>query len=338
MAGPVAKGVFPSGLERMLEVVAHAGGGVGIEAAHAGDLVAEALFGEDLGDAVLGHPGLVAVPEPVHGQAWLDRQPAGETYVVVDDLDASAARRRVAHASADGQAAMGRPGQVVTSAMTSFGGRAVFGFVASVARGAEDAAGVVAAPEVAAVGSEEEVPAASAVLGGAAAGRMLVVPDLAAEQAGQEKRQVDRETRLPGRAAVGVVLGREPVELAVEFAELPLDVDLAGVEAAAFEADRLALAQAGVRDGEDHGEVLVPARHQRGEREARSRTRAADAICCHSSLSGAELGSVTEMRSARGAELNGDLNDLDARPGSGAVHRLPDGELRAVDGQGVPSA
>ena len=30
----------------MLEVVAHLGGGVGVEAAHAGDFVAEALFGE----------------------------------------------------------------------------------------------------------------------------------------------------------------------------------------------------------------------------------------------------------------------------------------------------
>jgi hypothetical protein len=117
---------------------------------------------------------------------------------------------------------------------------------------------------VAAVPAEEEVPAAAAVLGGAAAGRMLVVPDLAAEQAGQERRQVDRETRLPGWAAVGVVLGREPVEPAVELAELPFDVDLARVEAAAFEADGLAPAQAGVPDGEDHGEVLVPARHQGG--------------------------------------------------------------------------
>jgi hypothetical protein len=59
--GAVAEGVVPAGLERGLEVVAHAVGGVGVEATHAWDLVAEALFGEDLGDAVLGHPGLVAV-------------------------------------------------------------------------------------------------------------------------------------------------------------------------------------------------------------------------------------------------------------------------------------
>jgi hypothetical protein len=81
----------------VLEVAAHAVTGVGVEAAHAGDLVAEALFGEDLGDAVFGHPGLVAVPKPVHGQAWLDREPAGDGYVVADGLDAPAARWRVVH-------------------------------------------------------------------------------------------------------------------------------------------------------------------------------------------------------------------------------------------------
>jgi hypothetical protein len=48
-------------LEGGPEVVAHAVGGVSVEAAHAGDLVAEALLGEDLGDAILGHPSLVAM-------------------------------------------------------------------------------------------------------------------------------------------------------------------------------------------------------------------------------------------------------------------------------------
>jgi hypothetical protein len=60
--GAGAERVFPAGLERLFEVVAHPGGGVGVEAAHAGYLVAEALLGQDLGDAVLGHPGLVAMP------------------------------------------------------------------------------------------------------------------------------------------------------------------------------------------------------------------------------------------------------------------------------------
>jgi hypothetical protein len=54
------------------------------------------------------------------------------------------------------------------------------------------------------------------------------------------------------------------VEPAVKFAELPFDVDRARVEMITFEADRLAPAQSGVADGDDHGEVLVPARHQGG--------------------------------------------------------------------------
>jgi hypothetical protein len=54
------------------------------------------------------------------------------------------------------------------------------------------------------------------------------------------------------------------VEAAVEFAELPLDANLAGVEVVTFEADGLAPAQSGVPDGEDHGEVLVPTGHQGG--------------------------------------------------------------------------
>jgi hypothetical protein len=91
--GTGAQGVFPAGLERGLEVVAHPGRGVGIEAAHAGDLVAEALFGEDLGNAIFGHPGLVAVPQAVRGEAGLDREPAGERCVLGDGLDASAAWR-----------------------------------------------------------------------------------------------------------------------------------------------------------------------------------------------------------------------------------------------------
>jgi hypothetical protein len=48
-------------LERGLEVVAHAVGGVAVEAAYARHLVAEALLGENLEDAAFGHPGLVAM-------------------------------------------------------------------------------------------------------------------------------------------------------------------------------------------------------------------------------------------------------------------------------------
>jgi len=70
--GAVAERLFPPVLECLFEFVAHAVGHVGVQAAHAGDLVAETLFGEDLGDAVFGHPGLVPVPQAVHRQARLD--------------------------------------------------------------------------------------------------------------------------------------------------------------------------------------------------------------------------------------------------------------------------
>jgi hypothetical protein len=63
--GSFAERVLPAGLEGGLEVFAHPVGGVGVEAAHAGHLVAEAVLGEDLRDAIFGHPGLVAVPHAV---------------------------------------------------------------------------------------------------------------------------------------------------------------------------------------------------------------------------------------------------------------------------------
>jgi hypothetical protein len=56
-----AQGFFPAGLKSVPEFVAHPFRGVGIEAAHAGHLVAEALLGQDLRDAIFGHPRPVAV-------------------------------------------------------------------------------------------------------------------------------------------------------------------------------------------------------------------------------------------------------------------------------------
>ena len=53
----------------MLQLGAHRVGDVGVNAAHSRDAVAEAEGLEDFGDAVLGHPGLVAVAEPVRGEA-----------------------------------------------------------------------------------------------------------------------------------------------------------------------------------------------------------------------------------------------------------------------------
>src|ERR1700734_3476920 len=90
--------------------------------------------------------------------------------------------------------------------------------VPPVAGGPEHPAGVVAAPVVAAVGSEEHVPAAAFVLAGATAWLTRMVLDLVFEHLGQKRRKVDRQTGIPVGAAVGVVLGREPVEPAFEFA------------------------------------------------------------------------------------------------------------------------
>ena len=129
---------------------------------------------------------------------------------------------------------------------------------------AEHAAGVVAAPGVAAVRAEEHVLPAAAVLRRAGAPLPGLGFDLPGEQVGQERREVDGQAGFPVGAAVGVVLRREPVERAADLAELPLDVDLIVVDVIAFEADRLAPAQAGVSDRDHHGEVLVPAGQQRG--------------------------------------------------------------------------
>ena len=120
--------------------------------------------------------------------------------------------------------------------------------VPAVAGGAEHAAGVVAAPRVAAVRAEEHVVPAAAVLRGAGAPWAGLFLDLAGQQVGQERREVDGEAGFPVGAAVGVVLRREPVEGAADLAELPLNVDLVVADVVAFEADRLAPAQAGVSD------------------------------------------------------------------------------------------
>jgi hypothetical protein len=82
--GPFAERVLPAGLESGLEVLAHPVGSVRVEAAHAGNLVTQAMLGQVLRDAVFGHPGLVAVPHAVRVQAVLDRKPAGDGDVLGD--------------------------------------------------------------------------------------------------------------------------------------------------------------------------------------------------------------------------------------------------------------
>lgn len=79
-----------------------------------------------------------------------------------------------------------------------------------------------------------------AVLGGAGAWAPGLALGLADEEFGQERWQVDRQARFPGRAAVGVILRREPVKCAPDLPELPFHMDLAGMGVLTFEADRLA--------------------------------------------------------------------------------------------------
>jgi hypothetical protein len=102
------------------------------------------------------------------------------------------------------------------------------------------------------------------VLAGAGAWLAGLVHDLAGEERGEKRRQIDGEAGLPVGAAVGVILRRQPVEDAPDLTELPLDVDLTGVDVTALQADRLAPPHAGVGDREDHGEIIVAAGQQRG--------------------------------------------------------------------------
>ena len=166
----------------------------------------------------------------------------------------------VSPGTAGAQVVIGMPGHMEASTMVSRGGLLGCGWY----RPSQAAAGVVAAPRVAAVGAEEHVLPAAAVLGGAGAPWVGLFLDLPGQQVAQELGEVDRQAGLPVRAAVGVILRREPVKRAPDLAELPLDVDLVVVDVVALQADRLAPAQAGVGDGDDHGEVLSPAGQERG--------------------------------------------------------------------------
>ena len=226
-SGAGAQRLFPAGLEGCVELVQHPVRCVGVQAAYPGHLVAEPLLGEDLGDPVFGHPGLVT--QAVRGQAELDRKPAGKRNVLRDGrdpptsgphiADRRGARSGVGRCShlrlscradawlggwpgGDGDAL---PGGYVGDDHAC--GAAWCGFVPSVAGGAEHAAGVVAAPVVPAVGTKEDVQAGAAVLPGAGALLVRVVLDLAGEQLVEECGQVDGQARFPAGAAVGIILG-----------------------------------------------------------------------------------------------------------------------------------
>ncbi|HET9895172.1 MAG TPA: hypothetical protein VFQ44_09575 [Streptosporangiaceae bacterium] len=236
---------------------------MGVQAAHAGDVMAQSPLGEDLGDAVLGHPGFVAVPKAMRRQSFLDREPAGERSAVRDGANAASGRRLVAGVGGGGgPGGDGGAGPGGGIGDDQAGGAAGRGFVTSVAGGTEDPAGEVAAPVVPAVRAQKKILAAASVRRDAAAVARGGVLGLRGEQAGEESGQVDREAGFPVGAAVGIVFGREPVEGPVDFAELPFDMDLAAVQVRAFQADALSPSQPGVAEGHDQREVVVAARKQ----------------------------------------------------------------------------
>jgi len=131
----------------MPELVAHPLRSVGVDAPHAGHRVAEALLGEDLRDVIFGHPRLMAMPQAVRREAVPDREPAGERAVFGERPDAAAVRRGEGDAWLGGRP--GGDGDAGPRGGVSDGdpGRlAGLGLVPAIARGAEHAAGVVAAP------------------------------------------------------------------------------------------------------------------------------------------------------------------------------------------------
>ena len=213
----VAEGFLPPGLEGGRQFVAHPVRGVRVQATHSRHLVAESLLGQDLRDAIFSHPGLVTVSQAMSGQAGLDRKPADKWDVLRDGLDSPASGRGVT----DGGAGIcararlgGRPGSDRDARPDGgvgddqAGGSARRCFMPSVAGRAEHAAGVIAAPVVSTVRTEEHVVPAAAMLVGAGAPPAGMVLDLERDQVLKEPGKVDGQLRLPRRAAVGVILRR----------------------------------------------------------------------------------------------------------------------------------
>jgi hypothetical protein len=69
-------------LQGGLQIGSHGGAHVAVDAVHAGHLVAHPLGLQDLGDAVLVHPGLEAVAQAVRCQAPEHGQPGGHGQVL----------------------------------------------------------------------------------------------------------------------------------------------------------------------------------------------------------------------------------------------------------------
>ena len=75
--GAIPEGLFPSGLKNRSQVLAHPLRGMGVQAAHPGNLRSEPLLRQNLRNAILSHPRLVAMPQAMRRQTAPDRQPAG---------------------------------------------------------------------------------------------------------------------------------------------------------------------------------------------------------------------------------------------------------------------
>ncbi len=69
-------------LERGPELVPHTLADVAVDAVHSGDLMAHPLGLQDLGNAVLVHPRLMAMSEAVRSQATQHGQPRRERDIV----------------------------------------------------------------------------------------------------------------------------------------------------------------------------------------------------------------------------------------------------------------
>jgi hypothetical protein len=120
--GLSAEGVFPAGLERLLEVVAHPGGGVGVEAAHAGTRWPRRCSARISGMPSSAIQVLWLCRSPcVVRPGWMGSQqvsgvPSGMPWMPQPCGGLNAA---VVPGWAVGQAASGVPGQTVASAMIS---------------------------------------------------------------------------------------------------------------------------------------------------------------------------------------------------------------------------
>jgi hypothetical protein len=212
---------------------------MGVEAAHARHLVPQALLGQDLLDAVLRHPVLMAVPQAMRGDIAPDRQPAGDRHIVRQHQNSPPPGWRIP-VSRDPLALTGFDGlsgwpRSYRQARPSGGidddqaGRpAGGGFDPPVARGTKDPSRVVATPVVTTVGADEEELAAAPMFAGTCTELIRVHLHLPGEQVIEERRQVNRQAGFPVPASVRVILGRQPVEHAVDLPQLPLNVQRPG--------------------------------------------------------------------------------------------------------------